>query len=91
MFEKIESHLKLPKDDNLKKLMQKSILYLTQIIQPCSVTSIATDTRLIMCDTRSELKKWIENNKERFQHQRNLFFEFLRRIQSLQSRVDELV
>jgi hypothetical protein len=91
MFEELERKLADSVDDTLKSKMQISILHLARIIQPPSVTSIATNTRLIMSDTRVELKKWIENNRERFQNQRKLFSDFLLRIQSLQTKVNQLV
>ena len=90
MFEHMEWKLTEMGDLPFKRLMQKSILHIARIVQPPSVTSIATNTRLIMSNTRSELKKWIENNRERFQLQRKLFSDFLLRIQSLQSKVDQL-
>jgi len=90
MFEDLEWKLADSGDIALKTLMQKSILYIARITQPPSVTSIATNTRLMMSDTRMELKKWIENNKERFQNQRKLFSDFLMRIQSLHSKVNSL-
>ena len=90
MFEEVQWKLTELGDLPLKKLMQKSILHIARIVQPPSVTSIATNTRLIMSDTRSELKKWIESNRERFQIQRKLFSDFLLRIQLLQSKVDQL-
>ncbi len=90
MFENAECKLSESKDSPLKFLMQKSILHIARIVQPPSVTSIATNTRLIMSETRAELKKWIENNKERFQHQRQLFSDFLLRIQLLQSKMNQL-
>ncbi len=91
MFEEVEWKLTESGDLPLKSLMQKSILHITRITQPPSVTSIATHARLIMSDTRSELKKWIENNRDRFQIQRKLFSDFLLHIQSLQSKVNHLV
>ena len=91
MFEEIENQLLTKsKDSHLKDMMQKSILHIAKIIQPPSVTSIATHTRLIVSETKNELKQWIEDNKERFQKQRQLFHEFLYHIQSLQSRVSQL-
>ena len=90
MFKDIEWKLVEPMDLPLKAMMQKSILHIARIVQPPSVTSIATNARLIMSDTRSELKKWIENNRERFQTQRKLFSDFLLRIQSLQSKVNQI-
>ncbi|MHA1451340.1 MAG: hypothetical protein ACTSRD_00595 [Promethearchaeota archaeon] len=90
MFEDLEWKLADSGDIALKSLMQKSILNIARITQPPSVTSIATNTRLMMSDTRMELKKWIENNKEQFQNQRKLFSDFLMRIQSLQSKMNSL-
>ena len=90
MFEDLEWKIVESAETAMKSMMQKSILHIARIIQPPSVTSIATNTRLILSDTSSELKKWIENNKERFQHQRQLFSDFLMRIQSLQSKVNSL-
>ena len=93
MFDEIETKILTrsePEDLHLKQLMQKSILHIAKIIQPPSVTSLATHTRLIVSETHNELKKWIESNKERFQNQRRIFHEFLNRIQSLQNRVSQL-
>jgi hypothetical protein len=90
MFEDIEWEQTKSKDVQLKSLMQKSILHIARIVQPPSVTSIATDTRLILSCTREELKHWIENNRERFHYQRQLFSDFLLRIQSLQSKLNQL-
>ena len=90
MFKEMECKLAESEDLNLKNLMQKSILHIAKIVQPPSVTSIATHTRLIASDTHNELKQWIESNKERFKNQRKLFSDFLSRIQSLQSRVNQL-
>ena len=93
MFDEIVAKMRTKSalaDIHLKNLMQKSILHLAKIIQPPSVTSLATHTRLIVSETHNELKKWIESNKERFHIQRKIFHEFLVRIQSLQSRVDKL-
>ena len=90
MFEEMENRLIQSEDLSLKSLMQNSILHIAKIIQPPSVTSIATHARLILSDTHNELKQWIESNRERFQNQRKLFYEFLSHIQSLQSRVNQL-
>ncbi len=91
MFDEIETKLLTKSEDlPLKTLMQKSILHIANIIQPPSVTSIATHARLIVSDTHNELKQWIESNKKRFQNQRKLFQDFLNRIQSLQTRVSQL-
>ncbi len=90
MYEEIEGKLAETRDTEIKSLMQESILDISRIIQPPSVTSIATNARLIMSDTHTELKKWIESNRERFQNQRKLFSDFLLRIQSLQLKVNQL-
>lgn len=90
MFEELEWKLSESGDEQLKLLMHKSILHITRIVQPPSVTSIATDTRLIMADTRSELKAWIDGNRDRFRNQQKLFCDFLLRIQSLQSRMNQI-
>jgi hypothetical protein len=91
MFEDLERKLADSEDHDIKSMMKRSILHLCRIIQPPSVTSIATNTRLIMSDTREELRKWIENNRERFQHQRKLFSDFLTRIETLQTKLNQLV
>ena len=78
-------------DVSLKSQMQKSILHIARIVYPPSVTSIATDTRLILSDTRTELRAWIEQNRDRFRHQRELFSEVLKRIQSLHLKINQLV
>ncbi|TFG19585.1 MAG: hypothetical protein EU530_05825 [Promethearchaeota archaeon] len=90
MFKEIVGKLEETRDTEIKLLMKESILHIFRIVQPPSVTSIATNARLIMSDTHMELKKWIENNRERFKNQRNLFSDFLLRIQSLQLKVNQL-
>ena len=90
MFEEFEGKLVDLEDVQLKVLMQKSILHIARVVHPASVTSIATDTRIILTDTRSELKQWINNNRERFLHQRQIFSEFLERIQSIQTRINQI-
>ena len=91
MFKELERKLAESAEISIKSEMQNSILNISRIIQPPSVTSIATNARLIVSDTREELKKWIENNRERFQNQRKLFSDFLIRIQSLHTKLNHLV
>jgi hypothetical protein len=90
MFEDIEAKLGELGDVQLKALMHKSILHIVRIIQPASVTSIAIDTRIILADTQTELKEWVNNHRERFLHQRQMFSDFLSRIQSLQIKINHI-
>ncbi|MBN2156639.1 MAG: hypothetical protein JW776_11415 [Candidatus Lokiarchaeota archaeon] len=90
MLEKLHREIKKSGEDDLKIFMQKSILHIVKILEPPSVTSIATDTRLILSDTHTELQIWIETNRERFVSQKRLFDQFLTRFQSLHSKIEKL-
>ncbi|MCP4760321.1 MAG: hypothetical protein GY870_00980 [archaeon] len=93
MFENIEAEIKSKKakmdTSCIKKDMQESLPQIYNALYP-TATSLATETRIQIINTRENLQKWVEKNSNLINLQRSLFQSFLDRFRSIQQKLGQI-
>jgi hypothetical protein len=90
MFKKMDSEfLKKSNKDPIQMTMRESLPQIYNAVFP-SATSMATQMRIQIEDSREMIKKFYEENKEKISQQRDMFQSFLNKFQNLGNKIKRI-
>lgn len=90
MFERMDSELvKYKRQDPIQLKMKESLPQIYNAIYP-SATSIATQMRIQIEESRDMIKKFYEENKDQISLQREIFQSFLNKFQNIGNKIKKI-